>query len=239
MQDFEIEHDFPGIGRRVLVLNARQLDGLEQILLGIEDVTERRERGPCTARKRRALRRMADAAPAMIWVSGADKTLYLVNKRWLDFTGRTMEQELGHGWAERVHPDDLKRCLEIYSSSFDARRSFQMEYRLRRADGEYRWLLDNGVPRFEPRRRLCGLHRFLRRYHGSQNARRKQILPSRNWRPWERWPVALPTISITFWREYWLTRNWRWRSLPVVRALRRSCRESAMRRFAAPKSCGS
>jgi PAS domain S-box-containing protein len=92
---------------------------------------------------------MADAAPIMIWVSGPDQACTFFNKGWLDFTGRTMQQEIGDGWSAGVHPLDLDRCIGIYSSSFQARRNFQMEYRLRRADGEYRWLLDNGVPRFE------------------------------------------------------------------------------------------
>src|SRR5205823_183100 len=71
-----------------------------------------------------------------------------VNQRWLEFTGRSMDEELGNGWAEGVHPEDRERCIAAYFSSFDAGRSFQIEYRFRRADGEYRWVLDRGAPRF-------------------------------------------------------------------------------------------
>ncbi len=92
-------------------------------------------------------RMVADSAPVLIWMSGPDKLCNFVNRGWLEFTGRTIEQELGNGWAEDVHGDDVKRCIKIYYTCFDAREPFEMEYRLRRYDGEYRWVLDRGVPR--------------------------------------------------------------------------------------------
>jgi PAS domain S-box-containing protein len=89
---------------------------------------------------------LADHAPVMIWRASPDGQCDFVNKPWLDFTGRTLEQEFGNGWADGVHPDDRERCLAVYTSSFDARCDFSMDYRLRRHDGEYRWVLDNGRP---------------------------------------------------------------------------------------------
>jgi PAS domain S-box-containing protein len=101
-------------------------------------------------------RAITDTVPALIWMAGTDKDCYFFNKSWLDFTGRTMEQEVGNGWAEGVHPDDFARCLDIYSTSFDKRVEFYMEYRLRRHDGEYRWISDKGVPRFSLENNFVG-----------------------------------------------------------------------------------
>jgi PAS domain S-box-containing protein len=89
-----------------------------------------------------------DAAPVMIWVSGKDKGCVWFNKPWLTFTGRRLDQEVGNGWLEGLHPDDFDRCIKLYSNHFDARKDFRMQYRLRQHDGEYRWIDDTGIPRY-------------------------------------------------------------------------------------------
>ena len=95
-------------------------------------------------------RSMANSAPILLWMSGTDKQCNFFNQGWLQFTGRTIEQEIGNGWLQGVYPEDLQHYLETYRTAFDKRESFQIEYRLRRADGEYRWILDRGTPRFLP-----------------------------------------------------------------------------------------
>jgi len=123
-----------------------------------EDVTELRTlRAEATRREsEERFRSLADTAPLMIWVTGPDKGCTFVNKGWLDFTGCTLDHQLGDGWISGVHPDDIQSCRRAYSSAFDGRRSFQVEHRLRRADGEYRWVLCGGVPRFAPDGEFAG-----------------------------------------------------------------------------------
>jgi len=99
---------------------------------------------------------VADAAPVLIWMSGVDKRCTFFNKPWLDFTGRSMEQELGDGWLEGVHRDDVQKCLAIYAQAFDARQPFVRQYRLRRNDGEYRWISGQGVPRRDRQGKFAG-----------------------------------------------------------------------------------
>lgn len=97
-----------------------------------------------------AFRIIADHTPVLIWIAGIDKQCYFFNASWLKFTGRTIAQECSKGWAQDIHPDDIGRCLTIYNSSFEARKEFKIEYRRMHYQGQYRWLLDNGMPRYLP-----------------------------------------------------------------------------------------
>lgn len=101
-------------------------------------------------------RTMADQAPVLIWMSGTNTLCTYFNAVWLNFTGRTLEQERGTGWTLGVHPDDVVRCLETYLNAFTARQPFEIEYRLRRHDGAYRWVVDSGLPRYASNGRFEG-----------------------------------------------------------------------------------
>jgi PAS domain S-box-containing protein len=135
---------------RVLLSSAEELDlsGEKCLLVASSDITERVEVQQALKESEERFRNMADTAPVMIWISGHDKACTYLNKQWLDFTGRPIEEQLGDGWLQSLHPGDYKRILETYTNAFDERKSFEMEYRLRRYDGEYRWIFDTGSPRF-------------------------------------------------------------------------------------------
>ena len=116
------------------------------VVLVFRDITERKQTEYALRESLERFELMANSAPVLIWIAGLTKECTWFNKPWLNFVGRGMEQEIGTGWAENVHPDDYEGCLKTYIDSFDARQTFTMEYRLRRHDGQYRWVLDRGIP---------------------------------------------------------------------------------------------
>lgn len=122
----------------------------------VVDITERKRAEEALRESELRFRLVADTAPVIIWMSDTDKLCTYVNKLWLELTGRPMQAELGNGWVEGIHPEDLQSCMNAYDCAFDHRKEFRAEYRLRRHDGEYRWILDIGVPRFNPDRSFAG-----------------------------------------------------------------------------------
>ena len=133
-----------------LILVAAMAYELSYDLIRAAQVNRQLQASQATLREsEQRFRIVADAAPVLIWMSSVDKLCTFFNKHWLEFTGRSLEQELGNGWAEGVHRDDLQKCLGTYTEAFDARKPFVMQYRLRRNDCEYRWISDHGVPRYD------------------------------------------------------------------------------------------
>jgi PAS domain S-box-containing protein len=160
---------FQGVEKRCLHKNGKVLCGEcsaslirdtdgkpEYFVAEVLDITDRKRAEQTLRESEQRFRLVANTAPVLIWMSGTDKFCTFFNQCWLDFSGRTLEQESGNGWVSGVHPEDLERCLRIYSGAFDARVDFEMEYRLKRFDGKYRWIVDYGVPRFESDGTFCG-----------------------------------------------------------------------------------
>lgn len=124
-----------------------ELGALRQRLAELEAELLRHKQREQTSEAR--FRALADASPAMIWMSGPDAMYTYFNRAWLEFRGSRLEDETGNGWTDRLHPDDRDFCIETYLKSFSARQPFRIQYRMRRAGGEYCWVEDAGVPRFD------------------------------------------------------------------------------------------
>jgi PAS domain S-box-containing protein len=143
--------------RKYLIVAIALIAVLALLIVGLLWQRARRRKAEAVVREsEKRFRVMADTAPVMIWMSGTDKLRTFFNRQWLEFTGRSLDQELGNGWSKSVHLDDVEQYLSTYASSFDVRRSFTTEFRLRRANGEYGWVFDTGVPRLTPAGEFTG-----------------------------------------------------------------------------------
>jgi PAS domain S-box-containing protein len=149
--ELDLEMTLPGGGRKWLVVRGealRSANGRVVQLRGtVHDISERKRAEQALRESEERFRLVANTAPVMIWMSGPDKGCTYCNQTWLDFTGRSIEAAMGHGWIESTHPQDRERCMDIYVQAFDRREEFTMEYRVRRHDGQYRWVMDSGRPR--------------------------------------------------------------------------------------------
>ena len=131
-------------------------DKPERFIGTVLDVTDEKNRELMLQDSMELFEVMANNVPAMIWMSGTDKFRDYFNQTWLDFTGRRLEQEQNDGWLDIVYPDDRPRCIENYNRAFDEQLGFYIEYRIRRHDGEYRWIADNSAPRYNPEGEFVG-----------------------------------------------------------------------------------
>lgn len=206
------------------------------LVVSVVDITELQQAEEERTRYQELLSHVADTSPALVWMSDTTKACTWFNKTWLDFTGRSMEEEFGNGWTEGVHPDDYDHCLSVYTTAFDARGPFSMEYRLRNRDGEYRWLLDIGTPRYDSQGEFLGYvgsclditdQRERRKELDAANKRYETLLESVNAIPWEfdivsdRWTYVAPqaTHILGYPPEEWTDlRSWSDRIHPDDRA---------------------
>ena len=138
-----------GVGNKAAEYTQENSKQLQMVASEVQKIVMRRRAEQALRDSEDRFRFITDLSPAMIWATDTDKLCTWVNKTWLEFTGRSMAQELGQGWTTGIHPDDLDACISRYVSDFDARNPFFLEYRFRRHDGQLRWVLDVGHPRFD------------------------------------------------------------------------------------------
>ena len=137
-------------GVSILLLQALLITGL------LANLVKRRRAERSLSESEKRFQTTADAAPVLMWMTDEDKLCTYVNKAWLEFTGRSVEQELGNGWTEGIHPDDRENTVQTNRKAFDTRERFVTQYRLKRHDGEYRWITDQGIPRYGPHGKFRG-----------------------------------------------------------------------------------
>lgn len=138
-----------GVGNKADEYTAEDSKQLQMVAGEVQKIVMRRRAEQALRDSEDRFRFIADLSPAMIWATDTDKQCTWVNKTWLDFTGRSMQEELGQGWTKGVHPDDAAACLASYVSDFEAHKPFILEYRFLRHDGQVRWILDVGHPRLD------------------------------------------------------------------------------------------
>jgi len=152
-----VRGDGPPVSVHVTATLIHEADGRpRRVLAVVQDLSELRQAQSALQATEKRFQLMADSAAVLVWMSGPDRQFTWFNRPWKEFTGRTMTQELGYGWMDGVHPNDLERCKATYAAAFAQRRPFTMEYRLRRYDDEWRWMLDNAVPLYGERGEFNG-----------------------------------------------------------------------------------
>jgi two-component system CheB/CheR fusion protein len=171
---YEMQYIIPSIGTRTMLVNGRKViqkaNKQELMLLAFEDITDRKRAEVLKAEREEWFRNMANNAPVMIWTAGPDGLRNFFNVTWLNYTGRSMEQEMADGWIYDLYPDDREMFVSIYYRAFEDQKSFMIDYRLRRHDGEYRWVKAIGRPTFSPDEQFTGIVGICTEIHDAKLA---------------------------------------------------------------------
>jgi PAS domain S-box-containing protein len=156
----------------------------DQCLIAGIDITERKKAEAELREKEVQYRNLADSGLALIWTSGSNKLRDYFNKPWLEFRGRTFDEEAGNGWTEGIHRDDIDRCLKTYNTAFDYQEAFDMEFRLRHSSGVYRWIYEVGTPNYNSKGEFIGFighcFDFTRYKLNAEELKNKEILAARS-----------------------------------------------------------